>query len=80
MAGYAFVLDGDKGIRADEQFRWWYGDDDIARQARALGGVALADGADVEHRHPNSTTVGVLADVAKDDRGRYKRKWGLHAP
>jgi GT2 family glycosyltransferase len=78
MAGFAFIVDGDSGIRADEQFEWWYGDDDIARQANSLGGVAQPWGLDVEHRHPNSTTVGILAEKARDDRGRYKRKWNLH--
>jgi hypothetical protein len=78
MSGYAFILNGDRGLRADEQFRWWYGDDDLERQAKAAGGVAFVDGPEVEHRHPNSTTVGALAQVAKEDRGRYKRKWGLH--
>jgi hypothetical protein len=80
MAGYAFILNGDKGLRADEQFQWWYGDDDLQRQANAVGGVAYVDELYVEHRHPNSTTVGVLKDIARHDRGRYKRKWGLHAP
>jgi GT2 family glycosyltransferase len=76
MAGYAFVLDGDRGLRLDEQFRWWYGDTDLQRQAEAAGGVAFAHGRDVEHRHPDSTTVGVLAEVAAEDRLRYERKWG----
>lgn len=79
MAGYAFILDGDKRIRLDEQFEWWYGDTDLERRARQLGGVAFAPGPDVEHRHPNSTTVGVLADIAHKDKVRYLRKWGRHA-
>jgi len=79
MTGYAFILNGDDGLRADEQFQWWAGDDDLERQASALGGVALADGPDVEHRHPNSTTVGVLAEVAREDLVRFEQKWG-HRP
>lgn len=75
MAGYAFVLDGTKGLRADERFQWWYGDDDLQRQAEQAGGVAFARGQDVEHRHPNSTTVGVLAKIAEADALRYKEKW-----
>jgi len=34
----------DTGLRADEQFQWWYGDDDLARRAGELGGVAFAPG------------------------------------
>lgn len=76
MAGYAFILDGGRALYADPQFQWWYGDDDLQRRAEAVGGVAFADGPDVEHRYPNSTTVGVLADVASGDALRYKEKWG----
>lgn len=78
MTGYAFILDGDKGLRCDEQFQWWYGDTDLERQAEARGGVAFAEGADVEHRHPNGSMSGdpVLAMVAAEDGHRYREKWG----
>jgi FAD/FMN-containing dehydrogenase len=76
MAGYAFILNGDDGLYADERFQWWYGDDDLQSQAENLHGVVWASGADVEHRHPNSTTVGTLAAVAQQDQLRYKEKWG----
>lgn len=75
MSGYAFILDGRSQIRADEQFQWWYGDDDIARQAERKGGITFTPGSQVEHRHPNSTTIGELAAIAQDDRHRYRRKW-----
>jgi hypothetical protein len=75
MAGFAFILDGKQELRADEQFQWWYGDTDIARRAERLGGLALAPGREVEHRHPNSTTVGELAEIAAEDHKRYRRKW-----
>lgn len=73
MTGYAFILNGDAGLRADPQFQWWYGDDDLERQA---GSVTFVNGQDVEHRHPNSTTVGRLAEIAAEDGLRYKEKWG----
>jgi hypothetical protein len=79
MAGYAFILDGCSGLQADEQFQWWYGDDDLELRAKYAGGVALTDGPDVEHRYPNSTTVGVLAEIAKEDKKRFTRKWGHRA-
>lgn len=75
MCGYAFILDGQAGLFADEQFEWWYGDDDLERRAHLAGGVAQVPGVEVEHRHPNSTTVGVLADKAAQDRERFHRKW-----
>lgn len=76
MPGYAFILDGMKGLRLDEQFQWWYGDTDLQRRAEDAGGVAFARGPDVEHRHPNQFTNGVLAEIAGQDHQRYKEKWG----
>jgi len=75
MAGHAFVLRGSTRLRADVQFQWWYGDDDLQRRAGEAGGVALVPGLEVEHRHPNGTTVGELARVAGEDMLRYERKW-----
>jgi GT2 family glycosyltransferase len=74
-AGYAFILAGGSGLRADEQFRWWYGDDDLHRRALELGGVCQVPGIDVEHRYPNSTTYGILRLIAHEDEKRFKRKW-----
>ena len=76
MTGYAFILDGDKHLYADEQFQWWWGDTDLQRQAEQVGGVAFAAGPDVEHLFPNSTTVGELAEIAGEDRQRFAAKWG----
>lgn len=78
MAGYAFVLRGSAGLRCDEQFHWWYGDDDLQRQAERAGGVAFANGQDVEHRHPNGSMSGdpIFAMIAAEDSQRYKEKWG----
>lgn len=76
MAGFAFILDGTAGLYLDEQFQWWYGDDDLDWRAREAGGVALVGGVPVEHRHPSTTTVGKLADIAGDDRQRFINKWG----
>lgn len=75
MTGYAFILNGDDGLRADEQFQWWWGDSDLEMQARRLRGVVFAGGEDVEHRRPNSTTVGRLAEIAAEDGLRYREKW-----
>lgn len=77
MPGFAFLLRENPAnpLRLDEQFQWWWGDTDLEWQARETGGVVLVPG-HVEHRHPNSTTVGVLAQIASDDRERFVAKWG----
>jgi hypothetical protein len=76
MSGYAFILDGESRLRADEQFQWWYGDDDLEWRARESGGVVKVPGPPVDHRYPNGTTVGELAEIAAQDRERFYIKWG----
>lgn len=56
MIGYAFVVDGQANLRADERFRWWYGDDDLEWQARAAGGTVRVGGVTVEHLYSNAST------------------------
>lgn len=73
MTGYAFVIRSN--FRADEQFQWWYGDNDLEWRARENGGMVQVGGS-IEHRHPNSTTVGRLAHIATEDGKRFKAKWG----
>ena len=73
MTGYGFILT--PPLEADERFQWWYGDNDLDWQARERGGVVHVPGV-VEHRHPDSTTTGVLAEVAGADRERFIDKWG----
>ena len=77
MAGYAFALDGQRGLRIDEQFEWWFSDNDIEWQARLSGGCALVPGVPVTHLHPNESTTGVLAEKASADRIRFEAKWGV---
>lgn len=78
-AGYAFVLRGESGIRADERFVWWFGDSDIAMQARTGGqpgfSVVETDEASVIHRYPGETTTGRLLRQARLDAAEFQRKW-----
>lgn len=76
VPGYAFILDGRARLRANEVFRWWYGDDDLDWQAREAGGTVLVGGTFVDHLHPNGSTVGELAVIAGEDRERFIDKWG----
>jgi GT2 family glycosyltransferase len=78
LAGWAFVLRGDLGLRADEAMRIWYSDDDIAWQAATLGGVVLVPGYPVEHRHPNEQINArpELVEQTGRDRATFTAKWG----
>lgn len=81
MSGWAFMVRGEAGLRVDEQFRWWFGDNDLQLQAEKLGGkVVCVGGVTCEHLHPNESTQANpdLQQIAKEDEGRFWAKWGRY--
>lgn len=77
LIGWAFVLDGWDGLLANEELRWWYGDNDLDMKARRLGGTLLIPGQPPLNRYANSTTTGILAEQAGKDRATFE---GLYGP
>jgi GT2 family glycosyltransferase len=79
VTGYAFAVAGQHGIRCDEDFKWWYGDDDLDWRARAdyYGTIQVQD-ATVRHLHPNVSTTGSeeRTGQAGRDRETFIRKHG----
>jgi glycosyltransferase involved in cell wall biosynthesis len=69
MPGWAFVLDGNKNLRADERLHWWWCDTDLDWRARAAGGMVVVGGYPVPNRLPNDFTLNVpgLLDQAGQD-------------
>lgn len=76
LCGWAFMMRGEFGLRADESFRWWWGDTDLDWQARRIGGVIMVPGEQVKNTHANMSTVGELAEQADRDRQTFIDKWG----
>lgn len=76
LCGWAFMMRGETGLRADERFRWWYGDTDLDWQARQLNGMLLAPGEPVGNRYADQSTQGVLAEWATRDSVAFREKWG----
>lgn len=79
MQGWAFMLAGEKHLRVDEQFVWWFGDSDLDWQARKAGGMAMVSGFTVDNRFANQSTHGVRAVQSQQDGERFFAKWGLRA-
>jgi hypothetical protein len=76
IPGYCWVLDIKSNIRADENFRWWYGDDDIRMKAKEIGEVVYIP-AEVEHLHGNHLTS-INEDLMKltiADKEYFEKKW-----
>lgn len=76
MQGFAFILAGELGLRADEQFIWYCGDDDLGRRAAMAGGMVMIPGFHVDHLYPNQQVNDKLMSAIPDDMQRYVDKWG----
>jgi hypothetical protein len=80
MAGFCFVLRGEARVRADEQFQFWYGDDDLDWRLRAGNGtvqVPLRD--EIKHLRPNESAARPeLAKIAGEDRERFYAKYSQY--
>jgi hypothetical protein len=76
LTGWAFLLVGEAGLRADERLRWWAGDDDLSAKARLAGGVVHVPGLPVPNLHADQTTRGVLAEQAGRDMATFVDIWG----
>lgn len=77
MAGFAFVLAGELGVRADETLQWWCGDNDIDMQSRLKGGTVILPDTGVKHLFPDQSTTGELAARTAIDMQRFVDKWGF---
>jgi hypothetical protein len=66
--GSLWVLRLDSGLRPDERYVWWYGDNDLDIRARTRhGGVVLVP-VDYEHLHPGEGTARSPELQAQSDR------------
>lgn len=77
-AGYCFVVNGLSGIRLDEDFKWWYGDDDLDWRARDMNGTYMVQDVTVHHLHPNESTNNSPERLAQAriDRETFVKKHG----
>jgi hypothetical protein len=73
-AGWCFMLRGESGIRADPQFRWWFGDDDLHLRAAAQGGSLPVEGCEVTHLHPGGHDYQMRERIALDYQ-MFREKW-----
>jgi hypothetical protein len=53
LTGYAFMLAGEKGLRANEDLHWYFTDNYIDWESRKLGGTVVIPGFPVQHLYPN---------------------------
>jgi hypothetical protein len=67
LQGFAFVVAGELGLRANESLKWYFTDDWMDWESRKLGGMVMIPGFHVEHLHPNGQlTPEIHAQIAQD--------------
>lgn len=77
MQGFAFILAGEKKLRANEDLHWYFTDDYIDWESRKLGGMTMVNGWPVEHRHPNGQLSPELAALIPRDAERFQALYGM---
>jgi hypothetical protein len=77
MSGHAFILAGEKGARANEQLKWWFGDDHLDWLSRKLGGVAVVPGFEVRHMAENGQVTPELQEQIAKDAAAFVAYWGM---
>lgn len=76
IPGYCFMLTSNNRMRADEQFRWWCGDDDLMWRAAESGGT-LRVGRLMFGHLGDGMPRGKLMKLANEDLIRFEAKWGI---
>lgn len=56
MPGWAWIVDGNQGLRADERLRWWYLDTKLDWDARRMNGMVMIGGYAVSNEQPGHYT------------------------
>jgi hypothetical protein len=79
ISGYCFVLNVQHNILPNEDYRWWFGDNDLWNQAGKLGGI-IGVPSKVRHIHGNELTSNSskLMELAQQDKKLYKQKNGIY--
>jgi hypothetical protein len=77
MKGFAFILAGEKGVRANEKLRWYFSDDHVDWMARRAGGMVTVPGYGVEHLFPNAQMTPELHATVPVDAEQFHAYWGM---
>lgn len=80
MQGFAFMLAGEKGVRANETLKWYFSDDHVDWSSRQLGGLVSIPGYHVRHLHPNGQMTQELQEQVARDAEAFTAYWGGMRP
>lgn len=78
IQGYAFALNAEDCILADEELAWWHTDDAIQKRCEEKNGFALVQGLRAINKYANSTASRFAEQIKKDRilfQERYVINW-----
>ena len=77
--GHAFILDLKYGVKPDDKFTWWYGDDDLKIRAKKRGKV-IESSVEIKHLTPNLRTSNseLLQLLAKQDEKLFYQRYPFY--
>lgn len=80
LQGFAFMLAGEKGVRANEQIKWYFSDDHVDWLSRQHGGMLSIPGGYVRHLYPNSQVTAALQEQIARDAAAFTAYWNGMRP
>lgn len=80
MQGFAFMLAGEKGVRANEQLKWYFSDDHVDWLSRQKGGMVSVPGLYVTHLHPNGQVTPEIQEQIAKDAHTFTQYWNGMRP
>lgn len=80
LQGFAFMLAGEKGVRANEQLKWYFSDDHVDWLSRQQGGVVSIPGLHVTHLHPDGQVTPEIQEQIAKDAHTFTQYWNGMRP
>ena len=76
MQGFAFIVAGQFGLRANEDLHWYFTDDYIDWESRKLGGMTMTKGYPVDHLYPNGQVTSEIQEIIAQDAQVFMDLYG----
>ena len=76
LVGPAFIVAGEKGLRAEERLKWYFTDDYMDWESRKLGGMVQVPGYSVAHLYPDQQVTPAIQEQISRDATTFKEIYG----
>ena len=77
MQGFAFIVAGERRLRANTNLKWYFTDDFMDWESRKLGGMVMVPGFQVQHLYPNGQMTPELHAQTAVDAQTFVDLYGM---